>query len=93
MSSLVTHVGRVDNISAAREFSSSGIMIESGKQDGMVAIFLRNNDSEEAESRLESAGFQQTPIPSGSGSVTELLSEIRSKKEETLIKRANSKVN
>ena len=37
---------------------------------------------------MESAGFQQTPIPSGSGSVTELLSEIRSKKEETLIKKS-----
>ena len=85
--SLVAHVGMVDDVSAAREVSSSGIIIESRKQDGMVAIFLRNDDSEQTESLLDSAGFQQTPIPSGSGSVTKLLSEIKSKKEEALIEK------
>jgi V/A-type H+-transporting ATPase subunit I len=86
--SITSYVGRVDNLSAAREVSLPGIMIESRKQDGMVAIFLRNDDSEQAESLLDSAGFQQTPIPLGSGSVTELLSEIRGKKEETLVEKS-----
>ena len=43
--SIVTFVGRVDDVSVAREASSSGLIIESRKQDGMVAIFLKNNDS------------------------------------------------
>ena len=60
--SIVTFVGRVDDVSAAREASSSGLIIESRKQDGMVAIFLKNNDSKQAESMLESAGFQQSTI-------------------------------
>ena len=82
--SIVAFVGRVDNISVAREASSSGLMIESGKQDGMVAIFLRNNDSKQADILLESAGFQQTPIPPGSGSIPDLLSKIRAEKDRTV---------
>jgi len=82
--SITSFVGRVDDIEAANAAASKGLILISKKQDGMIAIFLRNDDSKEVDSILESVGFQQTPIPSGSGSVTELLSEIRSKKERTI---------
>mgnify|MGYP001188379539 FL=1 len=82
--SIVAFVGRVEDTSAAREASSSGLIIESKKQDGMVAVFLRNNDSKQAELLLESAGFQQTPVPSGSGSVSVLLSKIRTEMDEAI---------
>ena len=82
--SIVAFVGSVDDIPAAREASSSGLMIESRKQDGMVAIFLRNEDSKRAESMLESAGFQQSMIPPGTGAVPDLLSEIRTEKDRTV---------
>ena len=36
--SIVAFVGRVDDIPTAREASSSGLMIESRKQDGMVYV-------------------------------------------------------
>ena len=82
--SIVAFVGSVDDIPAAREASSLGLMIESRKQDGMVAIFLRNEDSKRAESLLESAGFQQSMIPPGTGAVPDLLSEIRTEKYRTV---------
>ena len=82
--SIVAFVGRVDDVSAAKEASSSGLMIESKKRDGMVAIFLKNNDSKQAESLLESAGFQQSTIPPGIGSIPDLLSEIRAEKDSTV---------
>ena len=83
--SIVAFVGRVDDIPTAREASSSGLMIESRKQDGMVAMFLRKEDSKGAESLLESVGFQQSPIPPGTGAIPDLLAEIRTEKDLSLI--------
>ncbi len=82
--SIVAFVGRVDDIPAARKATSSGLMIESRKQDGMVAMFLRKEDSKQAESLLESAGFQQSPIPPGTGSIPDLLAEIRTEKDSAV---------
>ena len=82
--SIVAFVGRVDDIPTAREASSSGLMIESRKQDGMVAMFLRKEDSKGAESLLESVGFQQSPIPPGTGAIPDLLAEIRTEKDSTV---------
>ena len=50
----------------------------------MVAIFVKKEDSRKAEALLESAGFQQSPIPPGTGAVTDLLSEIRNEKDRTV---------
>ncbi len=82
--SITAFVGRVDDIEAANNAASKGLILVSKKQDGMIAIFLRNEDSKEADAALEAAGFQQSPVPPGSGSVSELLSQIRGKKESTI---------
>ena len=81
--SIVAFVGRVDDIPTAREASSSGLMIESRKQDGMVAMFLRKRIPK-SESLLESVGFQQSPIPPGTGAIPDLLAEIRTEKDSTV---------
>ena len=82
--SLVTFVGEVSDIAAAREASSSGLIIESRNQDGMVAIFLKKDQAEHLEVSLGPIGFQQSPIPQGSGSVAVLLEKIRAEKERTI---------
>ena len=58
--SIVAFVGRVDDIPAAREVSSSGLMIESRKQDGMVAMFLRKRIPNE-QSRCWSLWASNSP--------------------------------
>ena len=86
--SIAAFVGRVEDIEAARKASSRGLFLASSKQDGMVGIFLRKEDSHEVEPILESAGFQQSQIPPGSGSVSSLLSEVREKKNSTAMEKS-----
>ena len=47
-------------------------------------MFLRKEDSKGAESLLESVGFQQSPIPPGTGAIPDLLAEIRTEKDSTV---------
>ena len=76
--SITSFVGTVENIAEAREAVGSGLIIEgrTGKT-GLVAVFVRNEDSAQTSSKLERAGFEAIQIPEGNGSATERLSEVR----------------
>jgi V/A-type H+-transporting ATPase subunit I len=79
--SITSFVGTVENILGAREAVGSGLIIEekAGKS-GLVAAFVRNEESGETSTKLEQAGFESIQIPEGEGSASARLSEVRKTK-------------
>ncbi len=79
--SITSFVGTVENILEAREAVGSGLIIE-GKagKSGLVAAFVRNEESGETSTKLEQAGFESIQIPEGEGSASARLSEVRKTK-------------
>ena len=82
--SITAFVGTVDDLNEAKKASKNGLIIAPSRQEGPVAIFIRNEDSKEAGPILEEAGFQQSQIPEGNGPIPALLSEIRGRKNSIL---------
>ncbi len=78
---ITSFVGTVENIAEAREAVGSGLIIE-GKtgKSGLIAAFVRNQESGQTSSKLERAGFETIQIPEGEGSATDRLSEVRKAK-------------
>ncbi len=78
---ITAFVGTVENIAEAREAVGSGLIIE-GKtgKSGLIAAFVRNQESGQTSSKLERAGFETIQIPEGEGSATDRLSEVRKAK-------------
>ena len=78
---ITSFVGTVENIAEAREAVGSGLIIE-GKtgKSGLIAAFVRNQESGQTSSKLEQAGFETIQIPEGEGSATDRLSEVRKTK-------------
>ena len=78
---ITSFVGTVENIAEAREALGSGLIIE-GKtgRSGLIAAFVRNQESGQTSSKLERAGFETIQIPEGEGSATDRLSEVRKAK-------------
>jgi len=85
--SLSAHIGLVRNLSKAQgELNGFGNRVlcigrEIGKQ-GVVAVFCRNEDSDEVHATLTSHEFQQLAIPEGEGLPSELIQELSGKKDE-----------
>ena len=79
--SITSFVGTVENMLEAREAVGSGLIIE-GKagKSGLVAAFVRNEESGETSTKLEQAGFESIQIPEGEGSASARLSEVRKMK-------------
>ena len=78
---ITSFVGTVENIAEAREAVGSGLIIE-GKtgKSGLIAAFVRNQESGQTSSKLERVGFETIQIPEGEGSATDRLSEVRKAK-------------
>jgi len=78
---ITSFVGTVENIAEAREAVGSGLIIE-GKtgKSGLIAAFVRIQESGQTSSKLEQAGFETIQIPEGAGSATDRLSEVRKAK-------------
>ena len=79
--SITSFVGTVESLSEAKEAVGSGLIIE-GKtgKSGLIAAFVRNEESGQTSSKLEQAGFETIQIPEGEGSATDRLSEVRKAK-------------
>ena len=79
--SITSFVGTVESLSEAKEAVGSGLIIE-GKtgKSGLIAAFVRNEESGQTSSKLEKAGFETIQIPEGEGSATDRLSEVRKAK-------------
>jgi len=79
--SIASFVGTVENLAEAREAVGHGLIIEgkSGKS-GLIAAFVRKEESGQTSSKLERAGFETIQIPEGEGSAVDRLSEVRKAK-------------
>ena len=79
--SITSFVGTVESLAEAREAVGTGVIIEgtTGKS-GLIAAFVRNEESGQTSSKLEQAGFETIQIPEGEGSATDRLSEVRKAK-------------
>ena len=78
---ITSFVGTVDSMEAARKAAESGLIIESKDRNrGLVAVFVRNEDSNSTVALLEDAGFESIQIPEGEGSAATRLSEVRKAK-------------
>ena len=78
---ITSFVGTVENMTEAREAVGSGFIIE-GKagKSGLVAAFVRNEDSGQVLVKLEQSGFESIQIPEGEGFASTRLSEVRKSK-------------
>lgn len=81
--SLSSFVGTVTEPVQSSSLGESSMVFNSknGKQN-MVAVFVRNDKSQDANNVLESVGFESIPLPNGKGSPADRLSQVKGRKHD-----------
>ena len=81
--SLSSFVGTVTEPVQSSSLGESSMVFNSknGKQN-MVAVFVRNDKSQDANNVLESVGFESIPLPNGKGSPVDRLSQVKGRKHD-----------
>ena len=81
--SLSSFVGTVTEPVQSSSLGESSMVFNSknGKQN-MVAVFVMNDKSQDANNVLESVGFESIPLPNGKGSPADRLSQVKGRKHD-----------
>jgi V/A-type H+-transporting ATPase subunit I len=76
--SLTSFIGTVDSIEDARNAVPKGMVFEAKNgMKGLMAVFVRNEDSAATAMALEKAGFESVQIPEGEGFADDRLAGVR----------------